>query len=78
MSLSERSAADFALRFIAEGRIVVLRYEFIGSLGLGDDFFGCAVLGEGGEAQGAKEDAAESVTTADAGGVAAVWIIGHR
>jgi hypothetical protein len=43
-----------------------------------DDFLGFSVLGEGDEAEDAKEDAAESVATADAGGVAAVGIIGHR
>jgi hypothetical protein len=66
------------LCYVAEGRVVVLRDEFVGSLGLADDFLGFSVLGEGDEAEDAKEDAAESVATADAGGVAAVGIIGHR
>jgi hypothetical protein len=78
MSLSERADAYIAIRFVAEGRIIVLRDKFLGRLGQADGLLGFGVLGEDGEAEGAKEDAAKGVATADAGGVAAVRIIGHR
>jgi hypothetical protein len=70
--------SGLAVGLVGEGRIVVLWDEGVGGLGHADSFLGFGDSRNYSESERAKEDATESIATADAGGVAAIGIIGHR
>jgi hypothetical protein len=70
--------SGLAVGLVGEGRIVVLRDEGVGGLGRADSFLGFGDSRNYSESQRTEEDPTESIATADAGGVAAVGIIGHR